>query len=168
MKIEIHKTKNCFDGMYFVCQARAKDATRHVLQCVSVTQDCIVATDGHRLHILDYQNNYTPGLYDVLVCSKSKIVLLKSEEQGKFPAWQDIIPEHKDSFNVDGTLPLFIERILVKLGKQDICVNLEYLKPLKALKLSWHVYFGKPNEPVLLSALDHGFVIQAVIMPFNL
>ncbi len=48
----------------WVAMAMAKNDVRHYLNYVYVTEDEIVATDGHRLHIAPNVEGLTPGYYD--------------------------------------------------------------------------------------------------------
>lgn len=163
MKIELSKTNPNFAKIYFVLQAKAKDSSRFAIESVLIEKGDIVATDGRVLYCLNIKHSFEPGLYEVIKCTKSSIILLTNDNAGKFPTWRDIIPEHETYFTVQGGygLAYFISQVLGCLGKKNVTVNYEYLKPLADLDMTWDVYFGNPDRPVYFVSDN----LSAIIMP---
>ena len=98
MKIELTKTDRRLSALRFVVSAIAKESSRYAIQYVNIEPGLAVATDGRRLHIAHLQHNWEPGLYEVLKSTKTTVILLKSDEEAKFPAWRDIVPIYFNYF----------------------------------------------------------------------
>ena len=165
MKIEIEKPKEeLLDCMRFVIRAKSKDSTRYALNFVKIEKGRFVATDGRRLHIADIEHGFEPGMYKVISCKKTGVVLLTADDPGIFPKYEDIIPDHKTSFKVGshfGVVPASCS-VAFGLAKQDIMVNPDYLADA-ADGESWQVYCGDPDRAVLLVSDNK----KAVLMPVN-
>ncbi len=168
MKIKIPKVVHYFKPVEFVCQARAKENTRYSISYVLVEKDCFVATDGRRLHIAYFKHKYETGLYEVVKKNKSLIVLLKVDTDDKFPKWRDIIPKHQRYFELysDGGVR-FIESTLILLGKNDVMLNLDFIKPLDSLIRQWEIYFGTKEQPARFISAEKDNRVEAVVMPVN-
>ena len=167
MKIEIPKIKhNLLDCVQFVVRAMAKRPTRHAFQRrILVDENRFVATDGQRLHTADIGHSYEPGMYEVMQCSAKGIVLLKDNDAGNFPKWQDIVPNHNDYFEVNHSGEKWANPVNIAFGlaQKGIVLNPQLLHAAVGDYNNWTVYFGEPDRPVLLVCKEK----RAVIMPIN-
>jgi len=93
--LEFGKKAPDFDGMKWVISAIAKAKVKQYkrTECVYINDKKIVGNDGCRLHILDSELEYPPGLYKVVVNRKDKIVLEKTTaELLDYAAWEKVVP----------------------------------------------------------------------------
>ncbi len=70
----------------WVAMAMAKNDVRHYLCYVYVTEDEIVATDGHRLHVAPNVEGLTPGYYDA---AGNRI---HAPDYARYPEYKRVIP----------------------------------------------------------------------------
>lgn len=168
MKIEVGKSQvKLFDRVRFVCQAVSKETTRYAITHVKIEAGHFVATNGERLHIAEIEHEYEPGLYEVIKCNQSIVVLFKDDDAGNFPKWRDIVPEHESYFdaspvNYDLTTG---QTVAFGLAQKGIMLNPNWLIPLGSD--DWRVYFGEPDRPVLCKSISHDKLTgkSAVLMP---
>ncbi|KKL97233.1 hypothetical protein LCGC14_1836540 [marine sediment metagenome] len=168
MITEINKHNRLLTPLRFVVAARAKETTRYAINQLFVEDDTAVATDGKRLHWFKHawiKPVLESGFYNVVKCTKTILLLDKVENVGKFPKWQDIVPEHDKYFttNTDRWNMLSTD-----LGGLGIGIHYGFLEPLgmfdcETLKVS----FGEPDRPIKFSISKPEFGCNAVIMPVN-
>ena len=165
MKIEVPKMQSALlEALRFVISAKSKEVTRYAINHILVEKNKFVGTDGKRLHIADIEHNFDTGLYEVVKCNKSIVLMLKNDDAGNFPKYEDIIPKHEQCFQVKyGENPKQITTILAGLGKKDVFVNYEYLKPIVEVGETWEIQFGEPDRPIYFKSE----VLSAVLLPFN-
>jgi DNA polymerase III sliding clamp (beta) subunit (PCNA family) len=165
MKIEIPKVnRRMLDCVRFVARAVSKDNSRYAIQNILVEKGRFVATDGKRLHIADIQHDFEPGMYEVVVCNQSRVVLLKIED-GHFPKYQDIIPERKSYFEANdayGEITIAM-KIIYGLAAKLMMHNPKFIHEA-AVGNDWKVYYGEPDRPILLVSKTGK---RAVIMPIT-
>lgn len=160
----IELTKNSYgstkllDALRFIVKARAKESTRYAISAILVEKDCIVATDGRRLHWVNINHPFEEGLYDVVKCTRSYIFLKPHDGKLKFPRWRDIVPKHKIYFTASA-----IESAYVGLGGKNIAIKIGFLQNvLEEYEVS-EIYIGEPDRPIYVKRDDY----NAVIMPIN-
>ena len=110
----------------------------------------LVATDGHRMHVMDLPEGMRPGYY----CPKT-LEWLQDHEEWRYPDWQRIIPR-------PGTLPL--HRLDISTWKVDeiegkavyrmpdgVALNKQYVDEALAMPgaTMTHFYQESENAPVL-------------------
>ena len=98
-----------FKGLLWVSTARSDDETRYVLQHILVEREGLltrlVATDGKRLHLHEYdaglfeddicEDMLEPGLYELVAKSKSALVVARCEDDSlRYPHWRQVIPDY--------------------------------------------------------------------------
>ncbi len=165
MKIEIPKCQaELLRALRFVIAARSKEQTRYGISHIKVEKNKFIATDGKRLHIAEVEHNYEVGMYEVMKCTQSTVVMLKNEDAGNFPNYQDVVPKHEKFFSITGSYEksTFLTSILVGLGKVDVFVNSNFLQPLLEID-TWQVFYGEPDRPVLFKANK----LSAILIPFH-
>ena len=122
-----------FDRIAWAIKARSKDETRININMVLVDAGCIVATDGHRLHLARTYREIESGLYKV-AHSNGKSIILEPDTEGcyEYPKYQRLIPS-------DEEIPVDIRNVgrnngangsktwLMRAVYQLTCVNHEYL-----------------------------------------
>lgn len=105
-----------FKGLVWVAAARSTDETRRILTFVKIEKRediwYIVATDGRRMHVHEYDPGLfdedidapEPGLYEVVAKTAKLIVISEIDEEG-YPDWRAIFdppePEHWRNLNVE-------------------------------------------------------------------
>ncbi len=103
-----------FSDFLWCIKARSKDITRPNITGILIEPAKIVATDGHRLHVI--ANPYPsipPGEYEVYQINQSKVILIAKSDK-LFPDWnrpsiimEGITPEHE--ITVDHPTYFYIE-----------------------------------------------------------
>lgn len=170
-KIELRKLghSGIFDAFRFVAEARAKKLTRFAIQNILIAPDYIAATDGHRLHYCYIKHPFDEGLYEVIKAIETILIMVKVTSEYKFPKWQDIVPHHQQYFEVGSACypGHFTETILAVLGKRNIMLDKDYLKPFSAIDRRWKVFFNGPGRPVRFISYEYKQLLEAVIMPIN-
>jgi hypothetical protein len=168
MKIEIQKPDTRLEALRFVAQAVAKEPSKYASTYLQINDGTIVGTDGHRLHIAYIDHAWEPGLYEVIKNTKTKVVLLKTDEQITFPKWLLIVPAYTSYFEVSDTYNgSFVVRTCGLLARHEIGIKDDYIKPLESVGYKWRVYFGDPTRPIKAITEANGKYLVAVIMPFN-
>ena len=167
MKIEVPKTQiKMFECLRFVCRARATESTRYALAAVKVEKDRFIACDGRRLHIADIKHEYDEGLYEVIKCNMTSVVLLRLDDQGVFPKYQDIIPEHKNHFetNCYSAHLTPADVVVFGLARKEIIVRPYHLHDALSND-KWDIFFGKPDDAILCVHENKRAVIMSVSAP---
>jgi hypothetical protein len=154
-----------FKGFKFALQARANENSRFAMSLVLVNPDSIVCTDGRRLHIFKMENDYEQGLYEVVLNSGSRILLLKSDTDTKFPDYKSITPSHKDYFksfccHEPEQSTAFV---CACLGKKDIIANQKYVLPIMNIEETFDVFFKDCEHSIHFVSEKY----EAVIMPLS-
>ena len=96
-------TDTAFSDFLWCIKARSKDITRPNITGILIEPAKIVATDGHRLHIIT--NPYPsipPGEYEVYQVNQSKVILIAKPTTTKdksFPDW------NRPSVTMEGNAP---------------------------------------------------------------
>jgi len=163
-----------FNQFRFLIRAMIKVSTRYALNRILITEKEAVATDGHVLHVIglppkEKQKPYKmlPGLYEVLRNTAQEIILLRAPND-KFPKWQDRMPEHINYFTIAvyESDQVCVGIILGTLGKYNISIDYRYLLPLGILDAAAKVWFGTPEQPILIEmpSVD----AKMIVMPLNI
>jgi hypothetical protein len=161
----IGNQKATIKGFRFVISAKAMQHTRHALNCILVTPNKIIGTDGRRLHIFNCNNEYETGLYEVVLNTTKRVVLFKSDTDSKFPKWEDSVPKYKQYFTICGCndTDRNISKTIACLGKKDVAVNITYLFDVFKLGEDFKIYFKSPDSPIYVK--NEKFEI--ILMPFS-
>jgi hypothetical protein len=93
--IRLTKNDPNFELFKFVAKALRKgERGRDVLKYLFIEDNCIIATDGHRLHFVEEVDNYLPGFYQVIQNNAKEFTAVEVEEEGfKFPDWRKIVDQ---------------------------------------------------------------------------
>ena len=89
-----------FDGIKWAIAARAdKDDMRFAVRCVRVDMGCVIATNGHRLHIATTDRDIPDGTYRVVSEAKDIIILELADKDDNgnsftYPDYDRIFPQH--------------------------------------------------------------------------
>ena len=163
MIIEVTERGAMLDCLRFVCRAVAIESSRYALGMVLVGKDCFVATDGKRMHIANIEHDYPPGQYRIV--ENDRIVVLLKTDPGRFPDWQEIIPEHKDFFVVDDNRIVDGLATIAAFGlaQKGIACREGNLNDALGKYGEWEIFFGNPSEPVMCVFGEK----QAILMPVN-
>ena len=129
--IVIQKDKHNFkeyNDFKWLLQARVKQESRPMLNCVGVFKHRAVCTDGHRLYMI-LHSGFAPGNYKVVSSDKSSIVLqIMSPEEGTFPEVVRVFPKKKvKSIKVnDSKVPGSQYTNIVRAMPEDQTLNYDY------------------------------------------
>lgn len=165
MEIEVLKSQyKLFKCLRFVCKATKTVAGIYALSAVSIEKERFVATDGQRLHIADIEHKFETGLYEVIKSNQKMVVLSKMDDPGRFPKWQDTVPEHKNYFAVHfysaDLMPA--EVAAFGLAQKYIVVRESYLREVLSNPNDvWNIFYGDPDRPILC-VYEY---LRAIIMP---
>lgn len=168
MKIEITKPNPKLSAFRFVVAAVAKESSRYAIGFIKIEEGCMVATDGHRLYAAHFNHDYELGLYEVIKNTRSKVILLKTDEAVTFPKWQDIIPPHDHYFDSSCDSGYWVDRTMGILSRLGIGINSDYIGPLCEASINWNVYCGEFDQPVHAVFQSAEIKFRAVIMPVNM
>ncbi|GMO62510.1 MAG: hypothetical protein Ta2A_09170 [Treponemataceae bacterium] len=123
----------------------------------------LVATDGRRMHIVEYDNNNAPaavigmqGNYDV-VSNTQKAIILELSDATDFPNWKRVMPTNDKHFLLD--LPKtsksysrmnFSQGVFSLQQTTGACFDLDYLKDLAddGMYGEYTVGFTAPNNAI--------------------
>jgi hypothetical protein len=132
--LAIPKMHPLFKGLLFAAAARSDDETRYTLTHILVEREDliarIVATDGRRLHIHEYDAGMfdsdicddllDAGLYEVIAKTKGTVVIAAAEDRElKFPDWRRIVPDYEPEHSAmvtDQTVGIFSAKTGVLLA----------------------------------------------------
>lgn len=87
-----------FELLKWVMKARSADATRVNISGVFVDNGIIVATDGHRLHMIYSELDIEDGNYTVITSTQKQVILKKNDLQ--FPEYWRVFPAWKPTQEV--------------------------------------------------------------------
>ena len=97
--IVIQKDKHNFkeyNDFKWLLQARVKQESHPMLNCVGVFKHRAVCTDGARMYMI-LHIGYKPGNYKVVSSDKASIVLQEvGPEEGTFPDVKQVIPKNRN------------------------------------------------------------------------
>jgi hypothetical protein len=148
-----------FLDLQWLLRARSKDITRPTIIGILVEPAKIIATDGHRLHIITNPYPSIPcGEYDVYAINQSKVILIAKADK-LFPDWnrptitmEGNTPEHEVA--VSNPTYFYIEIL-----KRRIC-NIKLLESaISDEPMNVRIY-GE-NQPVVITTLTR----TAIVMP---
>lgn len=141
----------------------------------------IVATDGHRMHYADLDDDsvgamgaagMVEGTYSVIANTKNEIILEKNDSP--FPNYKAILPDittavHTDELNVSDTLfnKLGLLNMLYNLPEKCF-YNLEFFRDLiiKKETIVYKVYFWERERAIMFQSKDAPGV-TCLMMPLN-
>ncbi len=156
--MEFTKVHPQFKKLHMVCKSISKEASRYAINHIEVNKKHIVGTDGRRMALLD-NFGIKVSRYEVVKCTNSKILIYPVESEGKFPKYEDILPEDvKDEDR--STLPDDLTIAHYRISKAGVCISIDYLKDYIEAD-QYHV--TTKDRPVSIYA--DGFI--AVVMPVN-
>jgi len=167
------KPKTMFD---WVAKAMAKNDVRYYLNFVHVTEERMVGTDGHRLHIAPNTDGLEPGFYD------KNGTKLHNPDYARFPDVDRVMPTNLDSYGRK-----IVEAKLSEIGEgaftsdkgvfnyyrfplQDnfVAFNKKYVHDMLSMEdpdavLQWSI--ADANQVVVVANLSDGR--QACVMPMR-
>ena len=153
-----------FHGFKWVLKAITRKMSSFKLDVIKIENDLIVATDGHRLHIYRTQGLFSAGTYQVLVKTRTKIILEKVFDVN-YPEWRQVL-------SVKGTpLKLKIGRIdsvgyteIVRTMIQNETLRFDYFSDL-ASEMTKAFIPAASGEGVTFENFDGS--MKALIMPMR-
>jgi len=152
-----------FLDLQWLLRARSKDITRPNITSILVEPTKIIATDGHRLHIITNPYPSIPfGEYDVYAINQSKIIIIAKGGAAKdsfFPDWnrpaitmEGKTPEHEIA--IDHPKYLYIEILKRRI------VDLHLLESAKSDEPMTVRIYGD-DQPVIITTSAR----TAIVMP---
>jgi len=175
MKIELtKKDSRLFASLRFVLLARARKNTHYALACLKVESDCIACTNRHALHVAYIPHKWEPGLYEVLQCTRTKIVLLSLDHEAKYVSWREVIPHHNKYIDFNPHNIVYVtDHLAHALSQQGVRVPHNDLSDAIDTTRQWNIYFGEPNQAIRAVSRTRIFGTQqyerleAIIMPLG-
>jgi hypothetical protein len=154
-----------FADFLWCIKARSKDIAYPNITGILIEPTKIIATDGHRLHIITNPYPSIPlGEYEVYGINQSKVILIAiphSTNSTKFPKWdrptitmEGNKPEHEITINHHHPAYFYYEIL-----KRRIC-NIKYLEDAISNEPMNVRIYGE-NQPVIITTLTR----TAIIMP---
>jgi len=141
---ELGKHHKDIKNIQFVLKARAKDATRPVLECILVTTESngdriAVCTDGFRMHIA-YIDGIGDGLYQVIKATKTEVILVPYTGEAKFPDYKQLKCEYdRQLCTIDCTDPKIAIAAVNKHLPARLGIDYKYILDLDR---EFVVYYG--------------------------
>jgi len=137
-----------FDELQWVLRAIAgKNDIRQNIQCLHIDVNFIVATDGHRMHILSNDYNAPIGLWRPKKITKKEVVFEEQLDM-EFPEYDRVLPTKGDplrkSFYVEdprrgGWGAKLAAPFLHVLTYAKQAFNIDYLTDMLSLEGNWTV-----------------------------
>lgn len=163
--IEKGKYDQEFDLLKWVMKARSLDKTREVISGVFVDDGVIVATDGHRLHMIYSELDIESGNYTIVNSNAKQIILQKNDLQFPeywrvFPKWQ---PTKQVYCNGDDNSLL---RAVYHDFADDVSYNTAFLHDV--YMDNSHVSIFKEENPYTPLCLYDNSRRAALIMPLKI
>jgi hypothetical protein len=101
--IRLTKDNKNFPAVAFVTLAISLKHNLSTFRLLYIADDHhAVGTDGHRLHqapLID-QEQITPGLYEIIKCTKSEIILAKATTDAQYPDYKRLFPKGRQKHAV--------------------------------------------------------------------
>ena len=170
MLIELKKGEPEFEGVFFCSKALAKEGKISTpITNLEVKDNWMAATDGRRLHVYFLRTRWSDGLYRPLKITRTHIILHKEEENGKFPDWLGVFPEHRNykDVRVSPDANMLMASLIRNVDSENITFRFSYLEdalePYKGGFRTAYIYTSKPGLPVLLEGPER----LAMIMPMK-
>jgi len=149
----------------WIYKSLAKKDVRYYLNYLYSDGSSLVATDGHRLHVV-HNMDYPKGSYD------KAMSLIDDQVAGKFPEWERVIPKDK------GRLKVQFEDLELKIddngkihfykvyfnSELKVAINKKYLDDALSFLDNPRVSIGSESDSILLTDDSR----QAVIMPIKM
>lgn len=155
--------------MKYIELATSKDAHRPNLQSVYRDIDCLVATDGHRLHWINGQEKIEKGFF------------LNGKDLGEFPEWKAIIPtktplsETTIRFSVEDVKRIKAALKLGLVSSSECCgiftisdnvLTIEIKQHALDVRLSIGTNVTHSGQPAKFN-LNLGYFLDAIELPFK-
>lgn len=158
-----------FADFLWCIKARSKDITRPAITGILIEPAKIVATDNHRLHLID--NPYPsipPGEYEVYQVNQSKVILISKTFTGSvftntqpFPKWnkpiitmEGITPEYEIAVSI----PAYFYTEILKHRPFEI----KYLQDAISNEPMNVRIYGKA-QPVIITTLTRKAIVQPLM-----
>jgi len=153
-----------FLDLQWCIKARSRDITRPNITGILIEPAKIIATDGHRLHVI--ANPYPsipPGEYEVYGVNQSKVILIAKavDDRNKFPGW------NRPSITMEGNTPeheIAVDHptyFYVEILKRRIC-NIKILEDaISDEPMTVKIYSG--TQPVIITTPTR----TAIVMPLK-
>lgn len=164
-----HKSDPRTDLVLFVARAvEKKNGYKDYLKMVySDGKANLIATDGKRLHCVNFTFGMPKGYYEIVKATKTEILLYRKDDMDvPFPDYEKIVPSITDAKrkieNSSLYGPQLVAQVIRALEPTD-CINLDFLSDTTK-DMNWkNVYFYCEGK-VIYFADDERF---ALIMPMN-
>lgn len=144
----------------WVSKALATKDVRYYLTYLCSDKGSLVATDGHRLHVV-HNMDYPDGAYNKAMDH------IEPDTAGKFPDWRRVISDHERTHAFKDLTFTEVEkggRFLTEIRHDDsllVTVNTKHLKDALSFMDSPVIGFGTTNDSIVLTNNN----CRAVIMP---
>ena len=153
-----------FYGFKWVLKAITREMSSFKLDVLKIEEDLIVATDGHRLHIYRTQGLFSAGIYQVLIKTRTKIILEKVFDVN-YPEWhQVLIPKGTIEEMTIGSIdsPGYTE--IVRAMNKESTLRFDYFSDL-ASEMTKVFIPAAPKEGITFENFDGS--MKALIMPMR-
>jgi len=164
--VMVTKEDSNFQNLRWVGLARGLDEFRPVLTHLNVTDNAMVCTNGHRLHIVRGKPGIEIGFYIFKKFGKTEIWLEKSDEKIMYPDYERALgkPDIKKAISVSSNVESAFADItrLMKKGSLDH----HYLDDILSADVTFKINFKGDEEPIhFFSGKDTINKYEAVLMP---
>jgi len=151
--------------IFWCISARGKNDVRKFLNYIKIENNKIYATNGHIMNIYTLQHNgLLDGIYEVITCKKTEVIINKMEEDIEYPNPNLIIEKDRPpikEIKIRGSKDIVHTKIIRVLNEK---VTIPYSLFVLAY---WNMYEDKTlkiygeKEPIFISDGTH----LSVIMP---
>ncbi len=176
------------DEMKFVARAASSDPIRYSMNMLWYDRkaQCLVATDGRRLHVWNNPPDFFDGTHGVprivgdgYFLEVGKDTITAGHDNGKFPNWQRVMPVCYNEIMSDIEIPKKSKKTIDILSKQvarvihTIPLNYNYILDLYPFTWTLHKQTNQPDWDKKSVVFEHringeqGGYLQAVIMPIT-
>jgi hypothetical protein len=182
--IKTGKNDKDFEGIKWAIAARAnKDDMRFAVRCVRVEMGCVIATNGHRLHIATTDRDIPDGTYRVVTEVKDTIILELADKDDNgfpftYPDYERVFPTHTHNGIADlsthtkagkGVEISHETNVLNHVLRQSQnCFNVKYL--IDACPMNEDLHFeqcGESGDMRPLVIRNQDYTKAALVMPYK-
>ena len=168
--ISIDKSDPMFDAVRWVLTAVSKDITRHQMMGVYAEVDGqwtnLIATDGHRVHILRYDDASVMFPHETImevITNTQKQIVFSGGIDGIYPNYRRVIPDTGKALKISILQKSDITDIAYLAMAHGVKINCKFLEPL--VGRAWEGYLTAPGKAAVFTSFSRRTAPKAVIMP---
>lgn len=147
-----------FNNLHFVARAIDTKHVKEALRQLYVDNDCIVGSDGVRLHCINNEGLLEPGFYQIIKRTKNELQLVKSSNSLEYPNYERLFKVYNCSTFKGNNYHLRFAQIVQQM-KRGNTINFKFFEDAEPLAMV--KFYTCDSEPVCM----YNEYRRAFIMP---